>query len=471
MSNSKEIAIKGLIGVPLVKKGDNVSQIILDALINNNLTLENGDILAIAQTIISKSKGFVRNLKEIKPSKEAIDIYNKIKEKTQRLGLPTKEPELIQAILDESKDILKVEHVLITETKHGFICANAGIDKSNVEGTENITTLPTDPDNEAREIRNNLKRLTNKIVAVIITDSFGRPFRVGAIGIAIGIAGIAPILDKRGEKDLFGYEMQTTLVGHIDNLAAAAQLIMGETNEGIPIVLIRGYDFDISNNASISPIIRERNMDLFVEREFFREFDKVLVNRRSYKQRFDNKDIDIKIIEECIDIARWAPNAHNNQQWRYAVIKTGKKREQLINAMNVKLRNDLMQDGIATNIIEKKIKRTRGNFINSPVLVLLLMDSETLEKQLEDKYAHYEYILGVQSISSSATYFLLALHARGLATCWYCAPMFAKEIVNKELRIPDNYIPMAFITVGYPSKPQKIPIRKNLDHFIYKFEK
>ena len=238
------INIIGLKGIPIIKSGDNIANIILEALDKNNLSLENGDVIVIAQTIISKSKGLIRNLKDIKPSLKAIEIYEKLTPKSKRAGIPVKSPELIQSILDEAKEIIKVEHVLITETKHGFICANAGIDKSNVEAENSITLLPRDPDLEAEKIRKALKTSTEKDVAVIISDSFGRTFRVGAIGVALGISGINPILDKRGSKDLFGRELQSTIVGQVDNLASAAQLVMGEADEGLPVILIRGYIFE-----------------------------------------------------------------------------------------------------------------------------------------------------------------------------------------------------------------------------------
>ena len=230
--------------------------------------LENKDILGIAQSIVSKSIGRIRDISEITPSEKAIELYQQIKVKAEKLGIPVKSPELIQAILDESKKIIKVEHVLIVETKNqGFICANAGIDQSNVEGENIVTLLPEKPDNEAKKIRNELKELTNLEIAVIISDSFGRPFRIGSTGVAIGIAGMNPILDQRGFKDLYGYTLQTTIIGHADNLVSAAQLVMGESNEGIPVVIIRGYDYKIEENASIVPILREPNLDLFRSEE------------------------------------------------------------------------------------------------------------------------------------------------------------------------------------------------------------
>lgn len=466
MSFKDEIKIIGLKEIPLIKKGDNISDIIIKALDRNGLTLQDGDIIVIAQTIISKSSGRTRNLNEIVPSEKALEIYKSIMPKTKLHGLPEKEPQLIQAILDESEQIIKSQHVLITETKHGFICADAGIDKSNVEGEGMVTLLPKNPDNEAEKIRITLKNKTKKEIAIIISDSFGRPFRLGAIGTAIGVSGINPILDVRGKKDLFGYELQTTIIGQVDSIAAAAQLVMGESDEGIPIVLIRGYNFEFNGKTSIKSILRKKEIDIFRDNEV-NMINKLLKNRRSYKLPFAPIIVDKKIIEECIELARWAPSAHNGQFWRYTILERDKTRVNLIDKMNEKLRNDLQKDGKSKEFIKLKIERTRINFVKAPILIILCLDSLDLEKYPDPERTQNEFILGIQSISSSATYLLLAFEMKKLAACWYCAPIFAKDIIKESLQLPDTYIPMAFFTVGYPLKAVKAPNRKELKDILF----
>lgn len=466
MNFKDEIEIIGLKGIPLIKKGDNISEIIINALNINELSLEDGDIIIIAQTIISKSSGRIRNLNEIIPSELALELHESIKPKVKNQGLPEKDTKLIQAILDESKEIIKSGHVLITETKHGFICADAGIDKSNTDGEGIVTLLPENPDIEAEEIRNILKAKTNKDIAVIISDSFGRAFRVGAVGTAIGVSGINPILDLRGEKDLYGYELQTTVMGQVDSLTAAAQLIMGESDKGLPIVLIKGYRFEFNEKTTIKSILRKKEIDLFRESEEKRTI-KILKNRRSYKLPFAPKSIDKKIIKDCIDLARWAPSAHNGQFWRYIIIEKGKQREELIEKMNEKLRFDLQRDGKAEEFIKLKVERTRNNFLRAPILILLCLDTVDLEKYPDTERTQNELFLGIQSISSSATYLLLAFEMKKLAACWYCAPLFAKRILKESLKLPESYVPMAFFTVGYPLKTLKAPNRKELKDIIY----
>ncbi len=465
---NENINIIGIKDIPLIKTGDDLPSIILNALKRNNLTLESGDILVIAQTIVSKSLGRILNLDNIKPSQEALKIYEKMAPLTRESGLPIKSPELIQAILDESKQVLKSEHVMVVETHQGFVCANAGIDQSNVGGKNSISLLPIDSDKEAKKIRNSLQQLTGKKIAIIISDSFGRAFRIGAIGVALGVSGLSPILDKRGKHDLFGKELQSTIIGQIDNLASSAQLIMGEADEGLPVVLIRGYEYDIDDNASIKQILRTKELDLFREEGVTMSFEEILRSRRSYKFKFSNRKVDKVLIKESIELACWAPNAHNSQLWRYIIMEQGNSRKSLIDNMNRKLKDDLLRDGKTEDFIRKKSEKTRTSFLSSPYLILLCLDTRELEKYSDSERERNEYIMGVQSVSASATYLLLAFEIKGLAACWYCAPLFAKDIIKDTLNLPNSFIPMAFFTVGYSTKDSPKPNRKDLKDIIIK---
>ncbi len=466
MFSKNRIEIIGLKDVPLVKKGDDISKIIFKSLKTNNLLLEDGDIIVIAQTIISKSTGRTRNLNEIIPSEKAFKLFEIIAPKAKKQGLPIKDPKLIQLILEESKDVIKAEHVLITETHHGFICADAGIDKSNIEGNGIVTLLPKDPDYQAEKIRHSLNVQTKKEIAIIISDSFGRSFRIGAVGTAIGVSGINPILDMRGKKDLFGYELQTTIIGQADSLASSAQLIMGEANEGIPVVLIRGYKFEYNDKAKITSALREKKIDIFRESES-RNLMGVLKSRRSYKLAFEDKKVDQEIIRECIEVARWAPSAHNGQFWRYIILEEQELRTKLISEMNDKLKCDLRDDGKSEEFISQKINKTKNRFLKAPTLILLCLDTTELDKYPDSERTQNEFTLGIQSVSNSATYLLLAFEIKKLAACWYCAPLFAKNLIRDTLKLPESYEPMAFFTVGYPIKSPQAPPRKKIKNIIY----
>jgi coenzyme F420-0:L-glutamate ligase/coenzyme F420-1:gamma-L-glutamate ligase len=245
------IAIENL---PLIKKGDNIAELICKAAEKQNTHLQEHDVIVVTHVAVSKAEGNVVNLDEVVPTERA-------KEVAQRTG---KEPAMVEVVLRETREIVRMgENSLITETRNGIICANAGVDRSNVEGERNIVLLPKDPDASARKIRQEIKRLTGYDVAVIVSDTHGRPLRRGEINVAIGVAGIKPIRDRRGEKDLFGYVLKIKQTAVADELASAAELVIGQANEGIPVAIIRGYDYRRDENASAKELTRPRELDLF----------------------------------------------------------------------------------------------------------------------------------------------------------------------------------------------------------------
>lgn len=250
------IELIGLEGIPIVDGSSDISQIIKDAIIKQGCEIKHGDIILIAETLISKAEENFIKLDELTPSKEAIELAEKSK----------KDSNLVQAILDESVEVVRVgPKFIITETKHGFVCANAGIDESNV-GEGLATPMPSNADKSAREIREFLEEEFGEEIAVIVTDTQGRAFRFGAIGTAIGCSGITPIWKRVGEKDLYGRELETTEIATADELSAAASLIMGQADEGLPVVLIRGFSsFDTIRdvNSNVKPLLMPKEADVF----------------------------------------------------------------------------------------------------------------------------------------------------------------------------------------------------------------
>ncbi|MEG3224439.1 MAG: coenzyme F420-0:L-glutamate ligase [Methanobacteriales archaeon Met13] len=251
-----EIKLIGLSGIPLIKEGDNLGEIILSASEDHNTVLEDGDVIVVAETAVAKSEGETIPLNSIDPSPKAIKIAHET----------GKDPKLVEVIIRESEEIIKVgPDFIISQTKHGIVCANAGIDESNVE-MGLAKPIPSDPDSSARDIRVKIESSTGKKVAIIISDTQGRAFREGAIGVAIGISGMDPLWDRRGEKDLYGRELQTTSIAVADELASAASIVMGQAEEGMPVVIIRGVDYfeqlrsEFANGKSL---IRPKKYDVF----------------------------------------------------------------------------------------------------------------------------------------------------------------------------------------------------------------
>ena len=250
------LSLLALKDFPLVHPGDNVAGLLCDSLTSNELELQPGDVVVIAQKIISKAEGRYARLTDVEASTEAVDLANKVQ----------KDPRLVELILRESKEVVRYRPgVLIVEHRLGYIHANAGIDKSNLPDWDTdpkVLLLPEDPDASAAEIQSVLRERFDGPHAVIINDSAGRAWRVGTVGMAIGTAGIEPIHNQVGGPDLFGRQLEVTQVAQADELAAAASILMGQADEGCPVVIVRGAHWSPSAEGS-SSLIRSRESDLF----------------------------------------------------------------------------------------------------------------------------------------------------------------------------------------------------------------
>lgn len=253
---SASIKLTAIPQIPHIQTGDDVAQLLMVALATAGLELLDGDVIAIAQKIISKAEGRFENLAEIDPSPEALELAT----------LSHKDPRLVELILRESDEVSRVRPgLIIVRHRLGFTCANAGIDRSNVKQTsteETVLLLPVDPDASARRVRKELQNKLGVEVGIVITDSHGRPFRMGTVGVAIGVSGLPALWDRRGEEDLYGYTLQHTDVGLADEIAAASGLLMGQGAEGTPVVLVRGIDIP-PGQGKASDMNRPKDLDLY----------------------------------------------------------------------------------------------------------------------------------------------------------------------------------------------------------------
>jgi len=252
------LTLAPLSGIPLIRQGDNLADIVLNSVQENNIALEDNDILVFAQKIVSKAEGRAVNLASVAPSQRAVELATQTE----------KDPRLVELILRESNEILRTRlGTIIVEHRLGFVCANAGIDHSNVAGVGNtseewILLLPAEPDRSAKMIRRKVEAETGKQVGILIIDSHGRAWRNGTVGVAIGIAGLPGLQDLRGKPDLFGFNLRITQVGVADELAAAASLVMGQAAEGTPVIHVRGFPYSL-REGSLTELIRPKEQDLF----------------------------------------------------------------------------------------------------------------------------------------------------------------------------------------------------------------
>lgn len=251
------LTVYALEGLPEVQPGDDLAALVASACRASGFHLADGDVLAVTQKIVSKSEGRIRALEEVLPSPDAV-----------RLGRETgKDPRLVELILSESSRILRHRHgLIIAEHRLGFVCANAGIDRSNVPQDRPAQTLvallPEDPDRSARTLRDGLRQTLGVTLAVLVLDSHGRAFREGALGVAIGVAGMCPLTRLAGRADRHGYRLRSTEVATADEIAAAASLAMGQAAEGRPVAIVRGARYQ-AGEGGVSELMRPRERDLF----------------------------------------------------------------------------------------------------------------------------------------------------------------------------------------------------------------
>ncbi len=256
MSGAAELRLIALPDFPKVTSGDDLAALTVAALTRGALQLGPGDVLVFAQKVISKAEGRRIDLAEIVPGARALELSKTVQ----------KDPRLVELVLRESRRVVRsAKDVLIVEQRLGLIMANAGIDQSNVADPasgEFALLLPEDPDASAERLRDRLHALTGCAPGIVISDSFGRPWRIGTVGVAIGCAGLASTLDMRGETDMFGRPLRVTVVGHADEIASAASILMGQANEARPVILVRG----LASRAPHQPaaaLIRPQQQDLF----------------------------------------------------------------------------------------------------------------------------------------------------------------------------------------------------------------
>ncbi len=247
-----ELRVIPVQGMGDLQPGDDLATLLLAALRRRELRPETGDVLVVTQKVISKAEGRLVRLSDVVPSTFARTLSEQ----------GHKSPAYYEVVLRESRRIVRMQRgVLITETYHGFICANAGVDESNIGGEQVVALLPEDPDQSAAALRAALRERTGVDVAVVISDSFGRPWREGQINVAIGVAGIEPLVNYAGVRDVYGYPLQASVLAVADELASAAELVMGKIDR-VPVVLVRGYDYTPAE-SNARRLLRDPGMDLF----------------------------------------------------------------------------------------------------------------------------------------------------------------------------------------------------------------
>jgi len=251
---ARGVSVVGLESFPIAKKGDDLARLIVAAAEREGVALNDGDVIVVAHKVVSKAESRVVRLSDVKPSERAEEIAR----------VTLKDPRLVELILQETRSIVKASpEIIIVENKQGLVCINAGADKSNVEGEDAYALLPRDSDESAERIRSEITKLTGKRVAVIISDTYSRPFRRGQVEFAIGVAGLNPFRDYRGKRDLFNYVLRVKNTAVADEIASAAELVMGQGGEGVPVAIIKNLGVEWKESHSSTDLLISKDEDLF----------------------------------------------------------------------------------------------------------------------------------------------------------------------------------------------------------------
>lgn len=452
-----EARLIALPSIPLVKPGDDLAEIIAVALRAADERLLDGDILVVAQKIVSKAEGRLVHLATVQPSARAQELAR----------ISGKDPRLVELILRESIEVVRCRrNALIVLHRLGFVMANAGIDLSNVEQEESQDStallLPEDPDASCAALRVRLRGITGADVAVIMNDSHGRAFRNGTVGVAIGASGLATLVDRRGEPDLFGRPLQTTEVGLADEIAAAASMLMGQAHEGRPVVLIRGLFFRRAD-GSAKQLIRPKEQDLFLTRAQAptannSSAEQIIRSRRSIRH-YRPEPVPEAVVEGILQSAICAPSAHNRQPWRFAVIYDAPTKRELARRMGERLRADRTADGDPADVIAEDVERSYARITSAPVVILVCLSMDEMDVYPDGRRNVCERQMAVQSTAMAAQNILLAAHAANLGASTMCAPLFCPETVRATLGLAPDWEPQMLITLGYPAGEPK-PFRR-----------
>ena len=446
--------LTALAGVPMVKPGDDLTAVIRQALAVSNEVLRDGDVLVIAQKIVSKAQNRYVRLRDIVPSPRSQQLARHV----------NKDPRLVELILRESTEVVRYRRdVLVVAHKLGLVMANAGIDQSNVEQGHNDDTvllLPEDPDQTCALLAKNLRARTGASVRVIINDSHGRAFRRGAVGVAIGAYGVPTLADLRGQPDLYGRRLRSTDVGAADEMASAASLLMGQADEGRPIVLIRGLPHS-AGNGTAAGLIRPKSADLFRTVS-----PNDLIGVRRSIRRYSETPVADAVIEQLLEAAVSAPSAHNRQPWRFAVIKAPAVKLRLAQAMADRLREDRSRDGDPADVIEEDVAHSIARINGAPVIIVVCLTVKEMDRYPDSRRNAAEHQMAVQGTAMAMQNLLLAAHALNLGASVMCAPLFCPDTVRAALKLPDDWESQALITLGFPANEGKPRHRKSLSDVV-----
>ncbi|MBF6327176.1 coenzyme F420-0:L-glutamate ligase [Nocardia transvalensis] len=421
-----ELRIIPVPGLPEFRPGDDIAE----HLAAQAPWLENGDVLVVTSKIVAKAEG------RVVPAPADPDERDALRR------------ELVRA--EAVRVLARKGRTLITENKIGVVQAASGVDGSNVEQGE-LVLLPTDPDGSAKALRTALSARLGVDVAVVITDTMGRAWRIGQTDAAIGAAGLRVVHDYGGTVDGQGNELQVTQVAVADELAAAADLVKGKLG-GVPVAVVRGLDpYDDGSRAA--DLLRRGDEDLFwlgTDEAIERGRREALLMRRSVRQ-FADTPVDPELIRESVSVALTAPAPHHTRPVRFVWVRDRALRQRLLDTMADKWRADLSGDGLSAERVERRIGRGRILF-DAPEVIIPFCVPDGAHDYPDRRRRAAESTMFTVAVGAAVQGLLVALATRGVGSCWIGSTIFAPEITREVLGLAEDWNPLGAIAVGYPTE-------------------
>jgi dehydro coenzyme F420 reductase / coenzyme F420-0:L-glutamate ligase / coenzyme F420-1:gamma-L-glutamate ligase len=420
-------------GLPEIEPGADLAMLIAD-----HSSVRDGDVVVVTSKVVSKAEG---RLVEVDPADR------------ERARADWAERETVRVVARRGE-------LVIAETAHGFVCANAGVDGSNVP-PDRIALLPLDPDGSASRLRDGLKT-RGADVAVVLSDTFGRPWRAGQTNVAIGVAGLRPMRDHRGEKDVFGMLLEATVIAVADEVASAAELVMGK-NEGIPAAIVRGLADPSLGEGTARELVRPPHEDLFRSGAL-----EVIESRRSIRS-FARREVPRDAVERAVAAAATAPAPHGSRAprpWRFVWLRNETPRSRFLDAMESAWRRDLVEDRVPSGKIDRMLSRSRTLLGEPPVLLACFVSLAAADRYADARRLLAEREMYLSAAGSAVQNLMLALSAQGVGSCWLSTSIFCSEEAAEALGLAGDWQAVGCVVAGYPAQEPRLRSAVNPTGFI-----